>query len=221
MGDLVLTLVSLGFFGAGFAFGMLRVCHKIAPALLGILGGMAVGLRLVLLRRGLLFPGLGQYSLNWGIVAISGLVGMSFVFWKRTERFAVAFGCASVGAFFVFLAVDLAVSKQSGMSWGLRVLFDRNSNHIVDIVLNVYEPSTTTMILGGLSLASAYVLLPMLHDSLTNFMNTNTYTDRYAHTHSTGFSLAPSSTRSPRPSSIRPWAATSPRPRLSAVRQQS
>lgn len=37
---------------------------------------------------------------------------------------------ASVGTFFTFLGIDLLVARQSGLSFGLRYLFDRNDAHL-------------------------------------------------------------------------------------------
>lgn len=40
-------------------------------------------------------------------------------------------GCAAIGTFLVSLGVDLVLEKQSGMSFALRFLFDRNNSHFL------------------------------------------------------------------------------------------
>ncbi|KAG6811050.1 hypothetical protein H0H92_009174 [Tricholoma furcatifolium] len=92
--DVVLTAVVLGFFGAAFAFGAFEVGRVPGVGFLGALGGVAFGVRVVLLRPGLLVSDLDLYGLNW----------------------AVLFGSASVGTFLVGLGVDLVVNQQSALT---------------------------------------------------------------------------------------------------------
>ncbi|KAJ2911758.1 hypothetical protein MD484_g8652, partial [Candolleomyces efflorescens] len=152
LNDLVIVLVALGFFLFGALVGFLRFGMHIGMVIIGILGGLAVGVRLVIIKSELLVSGLEQYAANWGLIAAFGMVTGAMVVWKRTQRWSVVFGCASIGTFLVFLGVDLIINRQKGMSRGLRFLFDRNSNHIVDIVSTGYEPPLVTQILLGISL---------------------------------------------------------------------
>ncbi|RXW12369.1 hypothetical protein EST38_g13485 [Candolleomyces aberdarensis] len=131
LNDLVIILVVLGFFLFGALIGFLRFGMHIGMVIIGILGGLSVGVRLAIIKSELLASGLEQYYANWGLIAACGVVTGVMVVWKRTQRWSVVFGCASIGTFFVFLGVDLIINRQKGMSRGLRYLFDRNSNHIV------------------------------------------------------------------------------------------
>lgn len=111
--------------------------------MLGILGGMSIGIRIVLLRDGLLIP---KYAANWFIVGILMIIGLGVTVFRQrfglvgarltsaslvlTEPVKVS-SCAAVGSFLVALGIDLILNKQSGMSTGLRFLFDRNSSHFL------------------------------------------------------------------------------------------
>ncbi|TEB21174.1 hypothetical protein FA13DRAFT_1779468 [Coprinellus micaceus] len=108
----------------------------------------------MLFKEGLLISDMAFYAANWAVIAVLGAIGGATVVVKRWQRWGVAGGCASIGTFLVFLGVDLAMNRQSGMSRGLRFLFDRNSNHIVDIITTGYIPPISTQILLGASLGT-------------------------------------------------------------------
>lgn len=72
LSDLVITLITLTFFLLGSLGGLFKLCHLAGLASLGILGGMSVGIRVVLMREGLLLKPMG---LNWIIIAFCGLAG--------------------------------------------------------------------------------------------------------------------------------------------------
>ncbi|KZP13729.1 hypothetical protein FIBSPDRAFT_752924 [Athelia psychrophila] len=151
--DIALAGIVAGFMVVGFAIGLFPFGRIAGIATLGALGGLAIGVRVVLFGDNLL---VGKFFVNWLIAGACGLVGVILVF--MVERFGVIALTASTGTFLIALGVDLTLHKQSGMSRGLRFLFDRNSSHLADIVSNGYKPSLSTII----TLAVSLVLIPIL-----------------------------------------------------------
>ncbi|KAJ3571731.1 hypothetical protein NP233_g3559 [Leucocoprinus birnbaumii] len=161
--DIVLTLICLGFFAFGFVFGLLEIGKLAGMVSLGILGGLSLGVRLMLFRSGLLIPvgsdGYGAgYVLGWAMIAILGVLGGLWIALVRFQRSGLLFACTATGTFLVALGVDLILNRQKGTSRGLIFLFDRNSSHIVDVITKGYQPSLTTQVILGSSLA----LIPIL-----------------------------------------------------------
>ncbi|KAI0067587.1 hypothetical protein BV25DRAFT_835860 [Artomyces pyxidatus] len=152
--DLTLTIIVFGFMLGGFLLGLFPFVRIYAITLLGLAGGFAIGVRLPILKENLLFT--GTYSLNWIPATLLAVAGGIFVTLK--QRAGILVGCASTGTFLLGLGVDLIVNKQSGMSRGLRVLFDRNSSHLADILTKGYHPPASSQIIIGVSLG----LIPML-----------------------------------------------------------
>ena len=72
LSDLVLALVTLGFFAIGSLGGLFRICRLAGLTALSILSGMSLGMRLVLMREGLL---LRPISLNWIIIVVCAVGG--------------------------------------------------------------------------------------------------------------------------------------------------
>ena len=72
--DLVLTLTTLGFFVLGSLGGLLKFGRLAGLTALSILGGMSVGMRLVLMREGLLLRPTG---LNWIVVVVCAVAGFA------------------------------------------------------------------------------------------------------------------------------------------------
>jgi len=146
--DIVLAAIIFGLFFFGCLLGLFEVGRIAGIFTMGLVGGMAFGIRVVLLKSDLLVP---VYFVNWVIVAAFGIAGGSVVIWK--QRVGLTIGTASAGTFLVSLGLDLALSKQTGISRGLRFFFDRNSSHIADIIQNGYKPTLLTQIIIGVSLA--------------------------------------------------------------------
>ncbi|KAH9855922.1 hypothetical protein C2E23DRAFT_556545 [Lenzites betulinus] len=151
--DLVLTLITLGAFAIGFVIGVLNLGRTAGIWLLGILSGFSIGIRIVLLRPGLLIP---TYVANWIILAVLMVAGLAVTVFR--QRLGLVSSCASVGTFLVALGADLVINKQSGMSSGLRFLFDRNSAHYLAIVHLGYHPPVVTQAILGASLGAIPVL---------------------------------------------------------------
>ncbi|KAJ7579324.1 hypothetical protein C8J56DRAFT_965429 [Mycena floridula] len=159
--DLVLNFIVLGFFFLGFILGLFEFARLGAIVVLCIGGGLAFGLRIVIIKDGLLFPDAGLYIVNWVIVAVLGATAGLAVIWA--QRAALLFACSSVGTFLIFLGADLIMNKQAGMSRGLRLLFDQNDSHLADIVSNPYSPSQLTRIFIYASLGLTPVLALAQH----------------------------------------------------------
>lgn len=149
--DAALTIFVLSLFGCGFLLGSLELSRVLGILILGILGGLALGIRITLLGSGLLISDPSIFFVNWLIVGLCGFMCSMLVLWK--QRFGVLNGCASTGSFLCALGVDLVTNRQSGMSRGLRYLMDRNRYHVVDNVFSGYSPPTTTVIILAVSIA--------------------------------------------------------------------
>lgn len=151
--DIVLTCIVLGAFVVGFILGVLDLGRKAGIFLLGLSGGLSIGIRIVLLRPGLLIP---IYAVNWVFPIIFAAVG--FVLAVAKQRAGIVIGSASAGTFLIALGVDLIINRQKGMSFGLRFLLDRNDVHQVELASEGYHPPISTIIIIAVSLA----LIPIL-----------------------------------------------------------
>jgi hypothetical protein len=79
-----LTAIVIVIFWLGFALGLFEFGRLAGITLVGMTGGVAFGLRIVLLRAGLLISSPNLYVLNWLIVgafAIPG--GLSLIWFQR------------------------------------------------------------------------------------------------------------------------------------------
>jgi len=155
LSDMLITLISIGFFGLGFAIGVFEFARLGAIVLLSLSGGVAFGARVILIKHGLLFSDDDLYAVNLAIIAVFGVAAGSSLIWA--QRIGILFACASIGSFLIALGIDLILNKQDGLSRGLRFLFDRNDSHLADIVTNGYSPPllTTILIIASLVLTPA------------------------------------------------------------------
>lgn len=149
--DVALTIFVLSLFGCGFLLGSFELSRVLGIQILGILGGLALGIRIILLGSGLLISDPSIFFVNWLIIGLCGFMCSILVLWK--QRFGVLNGCASTGSFLCALGVDLVINRQSGMSRGLRYLMDRNRYHVVDNVFSGYSPPMTTVVILAVSIA--------------------------------------------------------------------
>ncbi|KAF9463602.1 hypothetical protein BDZ94DRAFT_1192729 [Collybia nuda] len=161
--DTILTAIVLAFFFLGFIIGLFEFGRMGGLVTLGITGGIAVGIRIMTFKENLLISGDSGFAVNWAIIAFLGILGGLAIAWPKTQRAGILFASASVGTFLTFLGIDLVINKQSGLSRGLRFLFDRNSSHIADIILNGYKPPVSTQIMLGVSLALVPILAYTQH----------------------------------------------------------
>lgn len=81
--DLALTVCILVLFVMGFALGFLEMVCTAAMLVLGILGGLAIGVRIVLLRSGLLISDPDAFFVDWLIIGVCGIAGSILVVWKQ------------------------------------------------------------------------------------------------------------------------------------------
>ncbi|KAJ7188895.1 hypothetical protein C8R46DRAFT_1056101 [Mycena filopes] len=159
--DIFLTSIILVLFFCGFALGVFEIARLGGITAVGLAGGAAFGVRIVLLRAGLLISSTELYALNLVIVGICGIAGGLSLIWF--QRPALLFGCASIGTFLTALGLDLILAKQDGMSAGLRFLFDRNDNHVAFLLTNEYAAPIRTRILIIASLALTPILAYVQH----------------------------------------------------------
>ena len=143
--DIVILAITIVVFVVGFIAGVMSAEYRIGSTMLSAAGGVSFMIRVVLLRSGLLIP---AFTADWIVCGLAGVFGLALVLLK--ERWGVVsassptvlhstliigfvilqiIGSSAVGSFFSILAVDLVINKQSGMSLGLRFLFDRNEHH--------------------------------------------------------------------------------------------
>lgn len=140
--DTLLTIIVCGLMGGGFVLGLFSFMRIGGIVSLSLLGGIAFGLRVVLLKENLLIP---LFALNWVLVAVMAVPSLALVIWRPRIGsvchahpvidltmliHAQLFGVASTGTFLIALAVDLLLHTTTSLSVGLRILFDGNSSHI-------------------------------------------------------------------------------------------
>ena len=70
--DFLIFLLVLLLFGVGIGVGFLTIDYAIGSLALGAVGGLSIGMRVVLLREGLLVP---LFIINWVVVGVFGLLG--------------------------------------------------------------------------------------------------------------------------------------------------
>ncbi|KAL0577681.1 hypothetical protein V5O48_004285 [Marasmius crinis-equi] len=159
--DILLTISVLAFSFLGFILGVFHFAYLGGVVGMTLAGGVAFGVRIVIIQPNLLVSADNLFAVNWVIPTVCAVVaGLVLVRWQRV---GLLFGCASVGTFLVFLGVDLIINKQSGMSRGLRFLFDRNSNHLADLLSTGYHPALSTRILVAISLGLTPILAYAQH----------------------------------------------------------
>ncbi|KAJ7725628.1 hypothetical protein DFH07DRAFT_250640 [Mycena maculata] len=159
--DLFLTAIIIVFFALGFALGVFEIARIGGITMIGMAGGVAFGIRIVLLRAGLLISPTQLYAINWVIVTVFGAAGGLSLIWF--QRYGLLFGCASIGTFLTALGADLILSKQAGMSIGLRFLFDRNDSHIIYLLTYEYTAPLRTKIFIVASLGLTPILAVIQH----------------------------------------------------------
>ncbi|KAG8704983.1 hypothetical protein FRC08_001911 [Ceratobasidium sp. 394] len=158
MSDMLILLITgaaflVGAFGGAFRFAVLPAMGASCA-----IGGVSVTTRIIILRPGLLVPpGLNDQLafVNIVVVAVGILCGGLSVLFK--QRGSMIFATASIGSFLIALTIDLLVNGQSGMSRGLRSLFDMNDNHLADLVGGGYRPPLSSQII----IACSFGLIPV------------------------------------------------------------
>ena len=80
LSDIILTAVVLAIFVFGFIFGLFEIGRLPGITLLGIIGGLAVGIRVILMKEDLLVP---IFIVDWVLVALFGVIGLVLVIFKQ------------------------------------------------------------------------------------------------------------------------------------------
>jgi hypothetical protein len=78
--DIVLTVVTGVAFTLGFGISFFRFGIQAGSVAAGVVGGLALGFRIVTLKGGLLVP---IYSLNWIPIVLFGILGPSYVYYDQ------------------------------------------------------------------------------------------------------------------------------------------
>jgi hypothetical protein len=82
--DIVLTVAVLVFFSLGSILGFFEFARLGGITMLALTGGLSIGIRVVLMREGLLLHGDSLYAVNWVIVgAFAVLHGLALVWLQR------------------------------------------------------------------------------------------------------------------------------------------
>jgi hypothetical protein len=82
--DILLTLIVIAFSFLGFILGVFEFARVGAIGVFGIVGGLAFGIRVILLKEGLLLSAQNLYFLNWIIIAVFGAGGgLTVIWWQR------------------------------------------------------------------------------------------------------------------------------------------
>ncbi|EKM53362.1 uncharacterized protein PHACADRAFT_125005 [Phanerochaete carnosa HHB-10118-sp] len=157
--DLWLMVLPVAAFGCGFVLGLFEFGRIAGIAVLGALGGLSLGVRIVLFRPGLLFP--HPYWANWVVTMVLGAIFLILVIAK--QKAGITLSAAALGTFLTALGVDLVVNKQSGMSMGLRYFFDRNAAHIYWLQTRGWHPPIATEVIMAISLAAIPLLAYAQH----------------------------------------------------------
>lgn len=154
--DILLALITLSSFVVGSLGGLFKFCRLAGLTALSILGGMSVGMRLVLMREGLL---LHPTALNWIVIVVCAVAGFAATLLR--QRMGIALSCTFTGTFLLSLGIDLVANQQKGVSRGLRHLLDGNGAHSSGLSSIPYKPPVSTQVLLSVSialaLATAYV----------------------------------------------------------------
>ncbi|KAA1476483.1 hypothetical protein DENSPDRAFT_514351 [Dentipellis sp. KUC8613] len=144
--DLPLTLIVLAFMLVGLVLGFLPIMRLGAITILGIIGGLAIGIRIVIVKDNLLLSQPSLFAVNWVIVAVCAALGGAVIPFK--QRIGILVGSASAGSFLIGLGVDLLTNRQDGWSRGLRFLFDQNDSHLADLHTGFNMPISSQIIIA-------------------------------------------------------------------------
>jgi hypothetical protein len=82
--DIALDGIVFGFFALGFVLGLFEFARITGIACLGALGGLAVGMRIVLFKSGLIVH---VFFVNW--IVISGCTVVSLLLLLRAQRIGI------------------------------------------------------------------------------------------------------------------------------------
>ncbi|ETW74765.1 hypothetical protein HETIRDRAFT_456310 [Heterobasidion irregulare TC 32-1] len=152
--DLPLTLIVFAFVFVGSALGMFSLVRVGGMVTLGVVGGLALGVRIVVVKDDLLVASV--FFVNWLVASVFGLLGGLLVVTNRRTGILVC--SASAGTFLAGLGADLIVNQQDGLSRGYRFLFDRNTSHLTDLLVHGYHPPVSAQI----NIAVSISLIPLL-----------------------------------------------------------
>jgi hypothetical protein len=64
----------------GFVIGLFEFSRIAGIACLGVVGGLAIGMRIVLFKNGLIIH---QFFVNWIIIAVCGVCGLVVMLWSQ------------------------------------------------------------------------------------------------------------------------------------------
>lgn len=84
--DLLLTAIVMAFSFLGFVLGLFEFARIAGLVTLGISGGLALGIRLILLKQGLLLSGTSLFAINWVLITLFGVFGGMLIAWPKFQR---------------------------------------------------------------------------------------------------------------------------------------
>jgi hypothetical protein len=80
LSDIILTASVMAVFTFGFIFGVFEIGRVSGITLLGMLGGTAIGIRVILMKEELLIP---IFFLNWLVIGVFGVIGGLLIVFKQ------------------------------------------------------------------------------------------------------------------------------------------
>lgn len=69
----------MGLFLVGFVAGVLTIDYGVGAGALGIVGGLSIGIRIMLLKPDLL---ISTFFVNWILIALCGIPGIIVTIWR-------------------------------------------------------------------------------------------------------------------------------------------
>lgn len=87
--DIILTAIVLSFFCLCFICGAFPYGRIAGMVCITITGGISLGVRICILKGGLLFSGDNIYSINWVIIALFGAASGLSLIWSKYRRTAL------------------------------------------------------------------------------------------------------------------------------------
>lgn len=91
--DILLTAIVLGFFFLGFILGVFEFARLGGVVLLAITGGLAFGIRIILVRDGLVLHGDSLFAVNWAIIAVLGAISGLVLIWLQRVAIVSGYFC--------------------------------------------------------------------------------------------------------------------------------
>jgi hypothetical protein len=85
----MIAIITLCFFAVPFILGCFSIGRIPGIACIGVTGGFALGIRIVILRPNLLVQGNNGLGVNWAIISLFGLAGLAPIIFPQSQRWGL------------------------------------------------------------------------------------------------------------------------------------